>query len=214
MQVLFSSGQLAGEYRPGFENYPLFFTRIAETHHNSCLLLISSEKFREFTRLEKQPYPVRSFVLGSLGSAAREILREHQLSDEDSWETLINTYQGHPLWLELTATMIQQLFGGKVADFLQYKTLILCESVRSQLERQFQRLTTPEQAIMIQLAHEDAPVTLQQIIKKVKLEPADVLNAMQSLAQRLMLDTNEVRNQAYFQLNAVWKQYVKKRFQC
>ncbi|HIK09930.1 MAG TPA: ATPase [Oscillatoriaceae cyanobacterium M33_DOE_052] len=213
VQMLFRSGELAGEYRPGFENYPLFFTRIAETHHQSSFLLISREKFREFSQLEKPPYPVRSFVLGSLGAGIKEILMEHELSDEDNWGTLINAYQGNPLWLDLTATMIKELCEGKVGEFLQYETLILCESVRSQLEQQFQRLTPAEQAIMIQLAQEDAPLTLHQIIKKCQFNPAELLNAMQSLGRRLMLETNDVGNITYFQLNPVWKQYVKERSQ-
>ena len=107
--------------------------------------------------------------------------------------------------------MIKELCGGKVAEFLQYDTLILCQSVRSQLETQFQRLTPPEQAIIIQLAREDAPDTLQEIIKKAKFNPADLLNSLQSLGRRLILNTNEVGNITYFQLNAVWNQYVKER---
>ena len=53
LQALFSSGQLAGEYKLGYEDYPLFFKLIAQVPHNSSLLLISSEKPRELAHLEK-----------------------------------------------------------------------------------------------------------------------------------------------------------------
>lgn len=106
LQMLFSSPQLAGQYKTGYEDYQLFFKLIAEVCHQSCLILNSWEKPREISRLSKEYHPVRYFVLGSLGEAAKEILREENLADEETWETLIDFYQGNPLWLELTATLI------------------------------------------------------------------------------------------------------------
>jgi len=36
VQALFSSGQLAGQYRSGYEDYQLFFQQITEVPHHSC----------------------------------------------------------------------------------------------------------------------------------------------------------------------------------
>ncbi|WP_206756788.1 NB-ARC domain-containing protein, partial [Planktothricoides raciborskii] len=116
VQMLFSPGKLAGEYQPSLENYPLFFKRIAEIEHSSCFLLISAEQLQEFTQLKKGDRSVRSLLLGGLGIAAKKILKQYELSDENQWEKLINLYQGNPLWLEMTAMMIQDLFAGNVAD--------------------------------------------------------------------------------------------------
>jgi predicted ATP-dependent serine protease len=41
VQTIFSSGQLAGNYKPGYENYGTFFKQIAESCHNSCIVLLS-----------------------------------------------------------------------------------------------------------------------------------------------------------------------------
>ena len=125
VQMLFSSGQLAGQYKTGYEDYQQFFKLIAEVCHHSCLILISWEKTREIAKLERVNNYVHSLVLGSLGIAAKEILKQQNLSDEETWETLINTYQGNPLWLELTTTIIQDLFGGSVSEFLQCDGVIL-----------------------------------------------------------------------------------------
>ncbi|MEG4866457.1 hypothetical protein [Microcoleus sp. CZ3-B4] len=70
VQMLFSSRQLAGQYKTGYEDYQLFFKLIAEVCHQSCLILNSWEKPREIARLSKDNHPVRCFVLGSLGVAA------------------------------------------------------------------------------------------------------------------------------------------------
>lgn len=212
VQMLFSSGQLAGQYKSGYEDYQLFFKLIAEVCHQSCFILNTWEKPREIAKLEKANNYVRSLVLGSLGIAAKEILKQHKLSDEDTWETLINTYQGNPLWLELTATMIQDLFGGSVSEFLQCDAVILSESLQAQLDQQFQRLTQPEQAVIIQLAKETEPVALPQIFKTVQLSTSDLLNAMQSLGMRLLLDAKEQGKTTFFSLNPVLKEYVKNRY--
>ncbi|MGE5659173.1 MAG: AAA family ATPase [Actinomycetota bacterium] len=212
VQMLFSSGQLAGQYKTGYEDYQLFFKLIAKVCHHSCLILISWEKPREIAKLERINNYVNALVLDSLGIAAKEILEQQNLSDEDDWETLINLYQGNPLWLELTTPMIQDLFSSSVSEFLQCDAVILSESLQAQLDQQFQRITQQEQAIMIQIAKENEPVALPQIIKTVPLSTSDLLNAMQSLRMRLFLDVEEQGKTAFFSLNLVMKQYVKNRF--
>ena len=52
VQTIFSSGQLAGNYKQGYENYGTFFKQIAESCHNSCIVLLSWEKPREIAALE------------------------------------------------------------------------------------------------------------------------------------------------------------------
>lgn len=211
VQMLFSPGKLAGEYQASLENYPLFFKRIAEIEHSSCFLLISAEQLQEFTQLKKGDRSVRSLVLNSLGIAAKEILKQYELSDEDQWERLINLYQGNPLWLEMTAMMIQDLFAGNVADFLEYKSLIICDALKAAIQRQWQRLTPQEQAIMIQCTAVDAPVSLPQLGQKLNLADSDLLNGVKSLRRRLFLEDIQREKQRLFQLNPVYQQYLKEQ---
>ncbi|HEY9852520.1 MAG TPA: AAA family ATPase [Leptolyngbyaceae cyanobacterium] len=212
IQMLYSSGQLAGQYKSGYEDYQLFFKLIAEVNHNSCLLINSWEKPREIAKLEKNNNYVKTLVLGSLGVAAKDILKSYQLSDEEDWEILINTYQGNPLWLEFTASTIQELFGGSVADFLQCDAPILDESLQAQLEQQFQRLTHQEIAIMMQLAKENKPVALPQILKVMQLSASDLVNGIQSLGKRFLLEGKEEGKTTFFSLNPIFKEYVKNRY--
>ncbi|MGL4377902.1 MAG: ATPase, partial [Microcoleaceae cyanobacterium] len=191
-----------------YEDYHRFFKLISEVSHNSCFLLISSEKPREIASLEKENYPCRSLILGSLGIAAKEILREYQLSDEEDWETLINTYQSHPFWLEMTASLIRDLFGGRVSDFLQYE-LILDDSLQSHLSQIFSRLTEPEVAVITELAQETEPVTLSKILNRLKLSPSDGINVTRSIGRRFLLETQEQGKTTFFRLNPVVAQYVK-----
>ena len=212
VQMLFCSGQPPGEYKSDCENYQLFFKLIAEVCHQSCLILNSSEKPREFVRLEKAYHPVRSFELGGLGIAAKDILKSEKLSDEETWETLIDIYQGNPLWLELTATLIRELFGGRVAEFLQCEMPILDEGLQFQLSQQFQRLTPPELAVVTHFANLAEPVAVTYFFNKIPLSPAELVNAVRSLRNRFLLDAIEEEKITLFSLNPVLRQYVQSRY--
>ena len=212
VQMLFCSGQPPGEYKSECENYQLFFKLIAEVSHQSCLMLNSSEKPREIVRLEKAYHPVRSFELGSLGIAAKEILKSEKLSDEETWETLIDIYQGNPLWLELTATLILELFGGRVSEFLQCEMPILDEGLQSQLSQQFQRLTPPELAVVTHFANLAEPVAVTYFFNKIPLSSSEIVNAVRSLRSRFLLDAVEEEKITLFSLNPVLKQYVQSRY--
>lgn len=212
VQMLFSSRQLAGQYKTGYEDYQLFFKLIAEVCHQSCLILNSWEKPREIARLSKEDHPVRCFVLGSLGVAAKEILNSQKLADEETWSTLIDIYQGNPLWLELTATLIRELFGGRVAEFLQCEMPILDESLQFQLSQPFGRLTTAELAVMVHLANQAEPVAVSQCFNKIPFSSSEIVNAVRSLGSRFLLDAVEEEQITLFSLNPVMKQYVKTQY--
>ncbi|MEG3846197.1 ATPase, partial [Microcoleus sp. herbarium13] len=212
VQMLFGSGQLAGQYKTGYEDYQLFFKLIAEVCHQSCLILNSWEKPREISRLSKDNHPVRCFVLGSLGEAAKEILNSQKLADEETWSTLIDIYQGNPLWLELTATLIRELFGGRVAEFLQCEMPILDESLQFQLSQPFGRLTAAELAVMVHLADRTEPVAVSQFLNKIPFSASEIVNAVRSLGSRFLLDAIEEEKITLFSLNPVMKQYVKTQY--
>ena len=89
---------------------------------------------------------------------------------------------------------------------------ILDESLRSRLEQEFRRLTEQEEAVIVHLAHEREPVTLSQILKKIKLSASDLINAIKSLGMRFLLETQEQGKTTFFSLNPVIAQYVKTRY--
>ena len=212
LQILFCSGKIAGQYQTEYENYQIFFQLIAEIDHQSCLILNSREKPIEIAQLETNNKYVRPLILSNLGLAAKQILQNHKLSDEETWENLINIYQGNPRWIEFTGTIIQELFDNSVAKFWQWEKVILSESLVIELNKTFQRITQKEKAIIIQLAQANKPVTLHQIDKILELSTSDLLNAIQSLKRRLLLDIKQEDKTTYFSLNLVWKQYVQNQY--
>ena len=208
IQTIFSSQQLAGNYQPGYENYGAFFKQIAESSHNSCLILLSWEKPREIAALEGENRPCKSLQLNGLGPEAQEIFREKGLAEPDKWSELIDLYSGNPLWLNIVATMIQDLFGGSVSEFLSYDTLFLGD-LESLLEQQCDnRLTASEQQVMGWLASTSEPADISKIPENLQLSPPEVLKVIQSLGRRSLIETVKQNGRSYFTIQPVIREYI------
>ncbi len=211
VQTLLSNGQIAGNYRPAYEKYSSLFKLTDETCHNSCLILNSWEPPRELVALTREDARVRSLQIDGLGVAAGEILREKGLLEPEKWATLINTYLDHPLCLKIVAAMMQELFSGRVAEFLKYDMLLLGEELKARLQ-QWSRLSELEKQVICCLGHEIEPVAISQILENVQLSSSELFNMLQSLGNRALIEKQEQDNQALFNLSPVVRQYVKTEY--
>jgi hypothetical protein len=224
LQMLFQQGQFAGQYQAEFEGYYFLFKQIAELSHASSLLLITSEQPEDAIApsapaklIATRHKFTRCLKLVGLGESAKQILRHKELSDEQMWDTLIEKYQSHPLWLDMTATMIQELFAGKVTEFLAYSPLILSSAIVSQLSRLWRRLSDSEKQVANYLAQQDDAVTVSQILQAIPHPPTELLKAVQSLKRRCLLEdtpnfvgASNVENycSALLKINPIFKNYL------
>jgi len=205
------NGKLTGEDSTVYENYRLFFKAIAEVTHQSCVIAIAAEQSSAIPTSKQPNYPVTSLVLHGLCDAAKEILALQNLADAETWDKLIHLYHGNPLWLEFTATSIRELFAGRVAEFLTYDTPIVWEPLQAQLDRQYQRLTLPEQTAISQLATAIYPLTFAQLLNLTQFSPPEFFKVMQSLERRFFVEIQEREGVTQFVLNPVLREYAKSR---
>jgi hypothetical protein len=211
VQMVNSGGQLAGNYQPGYKDYGTLFRQVAELSHNSCLVLLSSEKPREIAALEGKNQPIRSLQLNGLGAEAGEILREKGLAEHEKWSELIEQYRGNPLWLKIVATMIQDLFNGSLSEFLSDDTLFLGD-LESLLHQPFNRLSESEKQVMSWLASETGPVSLSRVPENMQLSRSQFLKVMQSLGRRSLVEKISEGDRTFFTLDPVLKEYVKTNY--
>ncbi|MEG3980162.1 NB-ARC domain-containing protein [Microcoleus sp. T3B2] len=211
VQMVNSSGQLAGIYKPGYEDYGTLFRQVGELSHNSCLILIGSETPREIAALEGKNQPIRSLQLNGLGAAAGEILREKGLTEDAKLSELIEQYRGNPLWLKIVATMIQDLFNGSLLEFLSDDTLFLGD-LESLLHQPFNRLSESEKQVMSWLASETAPVSLSKVPENLQLSRSQFWQVMQSLGRRSLIEKIPEGDRTFFTLCPILKEYVKTNY--
>jgi WD40 repeat protein/DNA-binding winged helix-turn-helix (wHTH) protein len=209
-EAILRPGEQAGHYREGYESYGRLMQRIGEIQHQSCLLLTSREKPKEFAYLGEKIAPARTLLLSNLGAGeARALLTGTGLIGSDaSWLTLIERYSGNPLALKLVAETIREIFGGDIAAFLAEETAIF-GGIRELLAQQFERLSTLEQDLMYWLAVEREAVGLQQLSGNLirPIAKRALLEALRALRGRSLLENNE----ADFTLQNVVMEYMTER---
>jgi NB-ARC domain len=209
VQMIFSNGKLAGNYQPGYENYGQFFKQIAESSHNSCLMLLSWEKPKEIAVLKSQNQACKTLKInGLVVNEAEAIFREKSLAEPENWSELINLYRGNPSWLNIVAAMIQDLFSGSISQFLSYNTLILGD-LESLLQPHFHRLSDSEKQVILSLATQGEPMEISQIATALELSPPALLQALESLGRRLLIEKVKQDEKTLFTLEPVLMEYVK-----
>lgn len=208
VQELFIKEKSAGQYKSEYRDYQPFLTMITETEHKSSLILISQEKCQEMISLDEELYPVKCLDLEGLDSI--EILKNYGLQDQDSWSTLIQLYEGNPVYLKDIASLIKKIFSGKVSEFLQENSLIITEGIKSRLNQIFERLSLIEQQIIIELSQDNHPVSREDLRESLSLSSMDLINGLDSLTKRYLIKIIE-SDQVLFSLSPVVREYIKVR---
>src|SRR6266849_1197193 len=141
LEVLLEEGEGTGRMRAGYEDYARLLRQVAQTKHQSCLLLTSREKPRDLVALEGSRTPVRSLRLDGLDARGSEqlLLEKDVAGTIPERERLIERYGGNPLALKIVAQTITELFGGEIALFLEQGEVVF-GSVCDLLGEHFARL--------------------------------------------------------------------------
>src|SRR6266516_7096311 len=208
LETLLASGDPEGNYLPGYEGYGRLIERLAESAHQSCVLLTSRERPREIEALEGTRSPVRSLrLLGVDDQTAQVLLSDKGLDGTlAAWQCLVAGYAGNPLALKVVAQAISDLFDGDLDRFLQEGELIF-NGVPPLLRQQVGRLSPLEHLLLTWLAvlREWTPLdTLVQVLHPRVLR-SQVLEALEALSRRSLVEREQ---QASFGLQSVVMEYL------
>ena len=210
VETIMRSGELAGSYREQYRDYRELLQRLANTPHQSCLILTSREQLKEIALSAGKQLPIRSLKLAGLQQDAREILAEKNIKDSEEWQNLIELYRGNPLALKMVANTIKELFGGRVTAFLKHQTIIFGD-LEDLLDEQFERLSYSEGEILYCLGLRFTALSLSQLLANIRftLTPAEILEALESLLRRSLIERTSVDGEIVFDLKQpVVAQYV------
>jgi WD40 repeat protein/transcriptional regulator with XRE-family HTH domain len=209
LESLLSEGEVRGHLRPGHEGYARLLRSVAQTAHQSCLLLTSREKPTALRSLEGRKTPVRSLrLVGLEATAGEQLLTEHELVGSlEERARLVEHYEGNPLALNIVAEAITELFGGAIGPFLAQDTLVF-GSISDLLAEQWARLSPLEQTLLYWLAVLREPVTLDEL-RAVLVGPlahVQVLEAVDGLRRRSLIERG--KRAGSFTLQSVVLEYV------
>lgn len=208
IQSIFNPGQLAGEYKPGYDDYGTLFQLFAEFPHNSCLLLNSWEPPLELLRFNHDDSWVQFLQLPGLTTGGIELFKQLELKDEENWLELIYIYQGNPLFLRCVAQTIKHLFSGKVSEYLKYEPVFLGDEILKILTPQFQRLSDLEKQAIAIFCSESSPITIPQLGQKLPISTTDLFKVILSLERRGWIEKIEANDTARFNIKFILQQSI------
>lgn len=211
-EALLEEGTGTSRLRAGFEAYTRLLRQIAESSHQSCLLLTSREKPVDLVPLEGNRRLVHVLKLAGMDAAAgTQLLAERELGSSDQDQAkLIELYGGNPLVLKIVAQTIIDMFGGDTSLFLAQGDLVF-GGVRQLLDQQFNHLSTLERNIVYWLALLRESVTLEELLVVLRKPqtPAHILEALDGLNRRSMIERGQ--RPGSFTLHSVVLEYAVAR---
>jgi hypothetical protein len=210
VQELFTCAQFAGQYKNEHKDYQNLFTKITEIEHQSSLILISQEQSEEMVSLDEDLYSVKCLELKGIYNP--DILKNQGLKDEQDWLKLIKIYEGNPVYLKNIASLIKNIFLGKVAEFLAEDTLIITEDMKSRLSELFHRLSSIEKKIVLELSKSDQPVSREDLSQSLELSSMDFINGLQYLNRRYLLQITK-EEKILFNLSPIFREYLRQKLQ-
>ncbi|MDJ0697809.1 NB-ARC domain-containing protein [Mastigocoleus sp. MO_188.B34] len=170
---------------------------LAQTAHNSTVVLTSREKPPSLVLNEGEKLAVRSLQLKGLALAEAQAIFQtlgNFSGTISEWEILIEHYAGNPLLLKIAATGIQDFFAGNISEFIKFleQTNFVFDDIRNLLEQQFNRLSHAEKEVMYTLAIHQQPISFAQLCKDMmsEEETARLLETIQVLSRRSLIENS------------------------
>jgi len=202
-ESILQSGNQIGKYREGYQGYDILIRRIAESSHQSCLLITSREKPQAIdliALIAKKTKTIKILELEGLDiENSQKIFTESGkfYGSEDEWKLVLEHYGGNPYALEVVAAGIQELLGGSLSKFVEnYLKLgqLKFEQISDLYESQFDRLSTSEREIIYWLAINYEPASDTELKEDIISwqTKQELLQSLISLKRRSLIKTTEL----------------------
>jgi GTPase SAR1 family protein len=154
VESILETGSYAGKYQKRHQGYGILIERVAESKHQSCLVLATREKPKN--RLpEGENYPIRSLRLSGLDDLAAQKLFDETnyfLFSEAEKDKIIKYCDNNPLVLQIMREDTQE-WPNKEMWIKELDENLLIEDVEELLEIQFERLSKLEKIVYLLVSY-------------------------------------------------------------
>jgi DNA-binding XRE family transcriptional regulator len=199
LETLLEPGDCQGRFLDSFDGYRRLVQSLAESPHQSCLVLTSREASADLGFLTLDA--VRSLELRGLSvEESQALLGDKQLTGTDlDWVDFVTRCGGNGLVLRLTGETVRQVFGGEIGAFLLAvgSNGAIHGGVRRLLASQLdERLSPVEQSVVQVLAATDEPVTPGALLAELgpRIGRGAVIEALEALRRRSLIERSDSGN--------------------
>ncbi len=202
----------SGAYSAGYEGYGQLLRCIAESQHQSCVLITSREKPKGLAQREGRTLPVRSLSLEGLDHIeAQALFADKGLVDiaPEALTEILQHYAGNPLALKIIASAVHDLLDGNVANAIPYmrRGVLQFDDINDLLARHFNRLSAAERQVIYWLAVSREPVLIADLELDIVQDSLLMPEVIRSLRHRSLI----VQHGRLFSLEPVVMEYVTNR---
>ena len=204
-ESVMKQGNQAGQFQANHVGYRLLFNALGLEEHNSCLLLTSREKPQSIEALLVPEKPIRLLELEGLTfHEAGDIFTNKEIEgSREEFEGIFDLYGGNPLFLELAAKHIKEVYQSDVTSFYREASFVVGqplrdvederEAIRKMLDWYFSRLSEEQKEIVYWLAINREPVSIETLSEDVLSVSSkkEIVNNLQSLQKLLPLEKSE-----------------------
>lgn len=180
-----------GKYQAGFKDYGYLIDQVSRSEHRSCFVLTSRYKPDRLSLLEGNISPVRTLYLEGLDvEACQKLLKNKKISaTQDEAEQLRLIFSGNALALEIVAETIYEVYRAGVPAFLRGQQLTPT-GIEDILQEQFTHLSRIQKEILVWLAIERQPLTIQNLANLISspAQKPQIAPALQYLKRRSLIE--------------------------
>lgn len=200
-----------GCYSDGYSGFGQLLETVADTEHQSCLLVTGREIPVSFWGRSHKNAVTRYLQLAGLNLIeARKIIEQpSSLESNCNKDKLINYYAGNPLALKIVSATICEIFDENVTEFWQ-SDVGLFGDINDLLKQQCDRLSTLEINIIYWLTLARESINFAELKNKFlgNISQAQILTIIQSLKQRSLIE----KSQKGFTLQPLVMDFFSNRF--
>lgn len=191
-EAVLQSGVHDGSYRTGYEDYGDLVRQIAETSHDSCLILTSLENLIYVGR-HPTNLVFSEEIKGFSPQETEKFFRDRSCSGtEVHWRQIVFKYWGHPLAFGYLAGRMSSLYRGNVAHFLNnlIDHIDIPDELQNRIQRHLDRLSQGERQILQYFLSRNTPALLNELsrVSDLSFSYPDLLEIIMSLRRRSLLD--------------------------
>lgn len=189
--------------------YNSFIQQLNQTRHQSCIIITSREKLN---LIDINPKTLRCLTLQGLSTIDTIALFQAQgfTGKELGLSALIKLYRGNPLAIKLVIPLIQSLFAGNIAAFLNQNALVIGDRLNHILQQQFEQLSDLERDIIYWLVIWQEPISFCRLQSHflISVNPAMILAGIAGLEKRSLIEKWVNENEYSFTLQPLVMKFV------